>query len=439
MDKKILSIGVIAFLGGTILAAQDWAGDWQGTLAVGAQKFRHVLHVTKAENGTWKALFLSLDQGDRGGVPISSLTLQGSQLQFSVELMRGSYTGIISADGRSITGTWTQGRSLPLEFRRATPNTLWKDPSPHSVQLVKVDQDVNLEVLDWGGSGRTVVLLAGLGNTAHVFDEFAPKLTPTYHVYGMTRRGFGASSLPTPIPANYAADRLGDDVLAVCAFLSLHHPVLIGHSIAGEELSSIGSRHPERVAGLVYLEAGYAYAYYDRAQGDPLLDSLELQKKLEQFQPGQQPADFLQLVKSLLQTDLPQFEKDLREMQKNLEEAPPPRPASTGPAPRVAPTAVQAIHAGEQKYSEIRARALAIYAVPHDLIGPPNADAAVRSKAEARDEKWTGRQAQAFERGVPSSRVVRLPHANHYVFQSNEADVLREVNTFMSSLPSEQP
>ena len=39
-----------------------------------------------------------------------------------------------------------------------------------------------------------------------------------------------------------------------------------------------------------------------------------------------------------------------------------------------------------------------------------------------------------FQIGVPSARVVLLPHANHFVFISNEGDVLREMNTFLSSL-----
>jgi pimeloyl-ACP methyl ester carboxylesterase len=68
-------------------------------------------------------------------------------------------------------------------------------PSPHRVRLVAVDENVQLEVLDWGGSGRPIVLLAGLGNTAHVFDEFATKLTSRGHIYGITRRGYGASTL----------------------------------------------------------------------------------------------------------------------------------------------------------------------------------------------------------------------------------------------------
>src|SRR6266545_5957004 len=61
--------------------------------------------------------------------------------------------------------------------------TSWRDPSPHTIQFVTVDKNVRLEVLDWGGSGRPLVLLAGGGNTAHVFDDFAPKLTAFGHIY----------------------------------------------------------------------------------------------------------------------------------------------------------------------------------------------------------------------------------------------------------------
>src|SRR5207302_3257566 len=39
----------------------------------------------------------------------------------------------------------------------------WRDPSTHTVQFITVDKNVRLEVLDWGGSGRPVVLLAGAG------------------------------------------------------------------------------------------------------------------------------------------------------------------------------------------------------------------------------------------------------------------------------------
>ena len=51
------------------------------------------------------------------------------------------------------------------------------DRSPHAVRFVDVDNNVKLEVLDWGGSGRPLVLLAGLGSTAHVFDTLAIRLS----------------------------------------------------------------------------------------------------------------------------------------------------------------------------------------------------------------------------------------------------------------------
>lgn len=63
---------------------------------------------------------------------------------------------------------------------------------PPAVSFVEVAPRVRLEVLDWGGSGRAVILLAGSGNTAHVFDDFAPKLAAFAHAYGISTHS------PTP-------------------------------------------------------------------------------------------------------------------------------------------------------------------------------------------------------------------------------------------------
>jgi hypothetical protein len=91
------------------------------------------------------------------------------------------------------------------DSRAATPE--WVDASPHRIKMVTVAPDVQLETLDWGGSGRPIVLLAGLGNTAHIFDDLAMKLRVHYHVYGITRRGFGKSSAPKD---GYGTDRRAD-------------------------------------------------------------------------------------------------------------------------------------------------------------------------------------------------------------------------------------
>lgn len=118
--------------------------------------------------------------------------------------------------------------------------------------MVSVDQGVQLEVLDWGGNGRVIILLAGSGNSAHVFDDFAPKLTSFAHVYGITRRGYGASSRP---PSGYDNQRLADDIVAVIDELKLRSPVLCGHSAAGSEITTIGNQHSDRIGGLIYLDA----------------------------------------------------------------------------------------------------------------------------------------------------------------------------------------
>ena len=303
-----------------------------------------------------------------------------------------------------------------------------EDKSPHTVHFVTADNNVKLEALDWGGPGRALVLLAGLGDTAHVYDEFATKLTGTYHVYGITRRGFGASSVPD---TGYSAHRLGDDVLAVIDSLGLTRPILVGHSIAGEELSYVGSRHPEKVAGLVYLEAAYFYAYYDRSRGNLTLDALDVRRKLDQLQLGKGPTDQRPLIRELLNGDLPQLQRDLKQTLKDLENAPPP-PPQPPPSSEFSPT--QAILDGAQKYTKIPVPVLAICAFPRRLGPEMGDDPASRDAAKARMLTVVGAQIKAFRSGVPSARVVTLPDADHYIYRSNEADVLREINLFGSTL-----
>ena len=311
--------------------------------------------------------------------------------------------------------------------------TIWNQEARHTTQFVTVDHDVKLEVLDWGGSGRPIVLLAGLGDTAHVFSGFAAALTERYHVYGITRRGFGASSAPS---SGYSADRLGDDVLAVMEALKLTKPVLVGHSIGGEELSSVGSRYPDKVAGLVYLEAAYSYAYYDPARGDFNLDLFELADKIERLKPGSGLRDPRPLMQELVSA-LGGFQRVLEEQLRDLDALAATgagAQSSTAPGESQLPgvAAARAITAGERKYSRIPVPVLAIYALPHDM-GAGNPRAAV---AEARDiASITGPQARAFEIAIPSARVVRLAHASHYIFQSNQSDVIREMTAFIGALP----
>ena len=375
------------------LKAQNISGDWQGRLAFPKGSLRLIVHIDKAEDGGWKATLFSIDQTAEG-VPVSSITQQGSSVAFSITELKVAYKGTIGSDGSSIIGSYTQGGTVPLTLVRPTQATAWPRDihCACKVSLVPVAAGVKLEVLDWGGAGRPLVLLAGLGYDAHDFDAFAAKLIARYHVYGISRRGFGESSSPPPTAANYNADRLGDDVLAVIDALHLkHRPVLVGHSIAGEELSSIGSRHPERVAGLVYLDAGYSYAFYDGARGDYELDSVEVIKDLQNLVTEE--SEEKKPLEEVL-AKLPELERVLREEQKAIAGFPPEVSSETtsefGPG--------EAIELGEQKYTEIKVPILAIFAVPHKSDPTPEYSAVERAAIAKYDLDTTTAQANAFER-----------------------------------------
>jgi hypothetical protein len=92
-----------------------------------------------------------------------------------------------------------------------------------------------------------------------------------------------------------------------------------------------------------------------------------------------------------------------------------------------------------KKYTDIPAPALAIFAIPHgqgtwvDNSTDPKVCEAAKVYSAALTA-LTESQVKAFENGVPTARVVRLPGAHHYVYLSNEADVLREMHAFIAGL-----
>ena len=307
----------------------------------------------------------------------------------------------------------------------------WRDPSPHTIQFVQVDKDVRLEVLDWGGSGRPVILLAGGGNTAHVFGEFAPKLTANYRVYGITRRGFGAS---TYAPLDNGVDRLGEDVLAVIRALKLDKPVLVGHSIAGAELSSVATLHPDSIAGVVYLEAAYPYAF-DNGKGPTMKDFSEIPG------PGQAPAPSesdLASFRTLQKWDAQVYGFQLpeSEFRQTWDSASGGRVTKQRDFPGSQMFAT--IMTSSKKYANVPVPVLAIFAIPNvpETWMTKSADPAIQNVVDTYFAKLNlvkEKQAKALEDGVPGARVIRV-RGMHYIFVSNESDVLREMRSFLSNL-----
>ena len=270
------------------------------------------------------------------------------------------------------------------------PSAAPLDSSPHRVQFVTVEENVHLEVLDWGGSGRPVVLLAGGGDTAHVFDDFALTLISNCHVYGITRRGFGASGFSA---TDNPADRLGDDVLAVLSSLKLKRPVLAGHSLAG------GGPQPPPPGESDFASFHALQQYYVRVRGLTFPEG-ELRQQWESAAEGRVGKERNFAGGALLST---------------------------------------LIKSAIKKYTHISTPALVIYANPHGQ-GPwvdHNPDPKISEAAKAYSAALvvlTDRQVRSFEKGVPRARVVNIPGANHYIFLSNQADVLREMHGFLAGL-----
>jgi hypothetical protein len=115
--KRILILFLLTFVA-PLLRAQDIAGDWQGALDTGMGSLRLVLHITKASDGTLAATLDSVDQA-ANGIPVKSVTLKDSKLSLDVAAVQGTYEGTVAPDGKSISGTWSQGKPLPLEFKKA--------------------------------------------------------------------------------------------------------------------------------------------------------------------------------------------------------------------------------------------------------------------------------------------------------------------------------
>jgi pimeloyl-ACP methyl ester carboxylesterase len=340
--------------------------------------------------------------------------------------------------------------ALAIALSACQPAGGWTDPSAHTVRRVSVEPNVELEVLDWGGAGRDVVLLAGSGHSAHVYDEFALKLKDCCHVYGITRRGYGASSMPA---TGYSEARLAQDVVQVMDALGLRGAVLVGHSMAGEELTRIGIDYADHASGLVYLDAA---------------------ADLTDF-PASSPAyrDLLRALPARMQGPRPPAPSDMespkafnawrvRHHEMALPESDLRNTFVTSPAGallrfKTSGDIHEAIGAGAVKpdYASVKLPVLALFAT---RCSPPSATAEyaclgparTRPEHEPRDAReraaikafedatdvYTNRWKANLRRAPAGVRIVDLAGANHYVFLSNEADVLSEIRRFVGRLPN---
>ncbi len=312
----------------------------------------------------------------------------------------------------------------------------WSDKSPHEISFVSVERGVRLEVLDWRQEikpdAKTLFLLPGLGATAHSYDDVAIRLAQKYNVVGMTRRGTGDSSKPD---RGYEIERLAQDVLQVMDALELPSAILLGHSFGGEELSYLGANHPDRVEGLIYADA--AYDRVSLNDGESLKRFRELDIQLPEIPPVR-PSEAIsyESLKAYAQRlgrsrNIPEGELiasyDL----------------STGQVKHdrlYLDALMRGIVAPD--YRSISVPALALYAVP----GSPDAlleawynqdDPGLHLILDELFQMERARkleQIERFESELKGSKAVILEDADHWIFLSNEEEVLQAIDEFIDEL-----
>jgi pimeloyl-ACP methyl ester carboxylesterase len=126
----------------------------------------------------------------------------------------------------------------------------WRAEPVHPLSRFVRVNGVRLNYLDWGGRGTGMVFIHGLGDSPHAYDQIAPAFRDRFHVVAYARRAHGKSQVAGP----YSHAVLAEDLRQLLDNLKMQQTVLVGWSLGGNELAEFAAAHPERVAGLVFLE-----------------------------------------------------------------------------------------------------------------------------------------------------------------------------------------
>ena len=267
---------------------------------------------------------------------------------------------------------------------------------------------LRLHYVDWGGSGPALILLTGLGDSARIFDDFAPLLTRNHHVIAITRRGYGASAAPPD--GNYTNAALVRDILGLMDALSIPRASLVGHSIAGGELAALGADHADRIERLIYIDAAY-----DRSLAPDLMAHLP---------PLPPPGKAVQRdLDSLTRWREAELEVHLSAVRDNLAQIM--VSGTDGLVPRTAQTVNLAVLAGDiaskPRWDAVAAPSLAFFTskdVPDQV--PLDASAAQRAAFVNYSVKalrpWMLRAEADFIEHSRCGVALEVPHSTHYLF-----------------------
>ncbi|MBK9163104.1 MAG: alpha/beta hydrolase [Acidobacteria bacterium] len=261
------------------------------------------------------------------------------------------------------------------------------DQSPHLSGYVTI-KNVRLHYLDWGGTGEALIFLPGAGDTAHVFDEIAPKFTDRFRVLALTRRGHGESDKPEK---GYDVDTLTKDLLGFIDQMKINKVHLIGHSFAGNEMLMFAAKYPKRTLKLVFLDAAYG--------------------RREQFL-ATEPRAPRQIAEKT--SEAPTLEDKIFEEYNTYGDR------------------------FDPDYRRIKAPALSFYVmVEKHWAGRPGMDDALRKRMEEWIETdvrpYQSSNIERFRKEVKHGQAIVLPGTNHYFFRDPKVfeDVVSTIRRFL--------
>ncbi|HEY9225861.1 MAG TPA: alpha/beta hydrolase [Gemmatimonadaceae bacterium] len=298
----------------------------------------------------------------------------------------------------------------------------WRDPAPHRSGFVVVAPNVRLHYLDYGGTGPTLLLIPGLGNTAHAWDDFAPSFTDRYHVVAITRRGFGESAHPKE---GYETAQLVEDLRAAIARLRLGKVILVGHSIAGEEMNRFAVRYPDEVTKLVYLDAAYDRIAADSMFTEAFVVSPDIPPRPQPTaRDTATPEAYVRFVHATRGINIP--ESDIRT-----------RYRYDGWNEEIT-RAYQSVGVERPNYRAIRHPALAIYAVTDTVTQMEPWQRADHARVSGLMELIRGTEAvekklrDMFRTQVPRGEVLEIHGGHHWIFISHRDEVIAATKRFLA-------
>ena len=182
------------------------------------------------------------------------------------------------------------------------------------------------------------------------------------------------------------------------------------------------------------MDAGYRYALSGPGLGDWQIDTITLQRYLQQTLDNPDPVARREAANAFLR-ELPEYTKEMQTYADALAGSVPLAAGerASAEAERGTPEgrAERAILDSEQRYSTIRCPALVIFAYPHAL--PAGVTGKDREGREKADMDFVDQRLELF-RAQPNLHVLLLPHATHDVQISRRAEVLKAIREFAAGL-----